>query len=221
MANDKNKNRETITSSDVASVSAGQVAGSAPLATTQRKVRQILEDQVKNNAALAAYEVTDFDKAILDAIADWDEEQVGFPPYWKPEAVGRIIMGKVLARDDDGLFPRYILQAVLPVKCQKGSAQSNTVQEVIVQPGQLFTMSQYAGLPLERFFDIIVGIRVTGERMLPPTEESDGKPRDLWEWTVLVAPQDKEKLNARRAEETQRLMAARTKNAEESAAEAS
>lgn len=216
--NDKNKTRETISSSDVASVNVGTTA---PLATTPRKGRAILDEQAKNNAALAAYEVTDFDKAILEAIADWEEEQVGFPPYWKPEEVGRLIMGKVLMKDEDGMFPRYVLQAILPVKCQKGSAQSNTVQEVVVQPGQFFTMSVYAGLPLDRFFDVGVVIRVTGERMLPATEESDGKPRDLWEWTVLVHPNDKAKLDARRVEETQRLMQARTVNAPATEAEAS
>lgn len=166
---------------------------------------------------VSAEVITDFDKAILDAIKGWADEQIGFPPYWNPlgnfktkeEAIGRKLLFKPVALDErDPDFPRYICQATrVAIMCQSGP--SADAKPVLVKPGENFTLSPYAALPLDRYFDIEVYIEVTGTRKLAGNEESNNRPRDLWEWKLQVSPQDQKMLNGRRAEETKRLMEAR------------
>lgn len=161
--------------------------------------------------------ITDFDKALLDAIKDWADEQIGFPPYWNPmgslktreEAIGRKLLFKPVALDErDPEFPRYICQASrVPIMCQSGPADD--AKPVLVKVGENFTLSPYAALPLDRYFDIEVYIEITGTRKLVGNEASNNRPRDLWEWKLKVSPQDQKMLNARRADETKRLMEAR------------
>lgn len=154
-------------------------------------------------------EITDFDKALLDAVKGWEAEQIGFPPYWNPKEIGNKLLARpVLLDTRDESFHRYVMVATqVPIRCQRGPADG--AQEVIVKPGEMFTMSPYAALPLDAYFDIEVFIEVSGKRKLPGNAESDNKPRDLWEFTLKVSPNDRKLLNSRRAEETKRLQEAR------------
>lgn len=156
----------------------------------------------------------EYEKAINEAVTGWEEEQVGFPPYWNPSHVGNALIAKVIMRDErDPSFVRYILQAVkFPLVCKKGPSED--AEQVIVQPGEFFTMSAYAALPLERFFDLEVVVKVANKRKLPGNEASDGVKRDLWEFKVLVSPESKKILANRREDEHKRLLAARTKQEE-------
>lgn len=165
------------------------------------------EDVEKVNAA--QFSMTDFDKAIQEAVADFKEEQIGFPPYWSPDEIGdKILCKPILFDNKDENFPRYVMICTrVPLKCFRGPADNQ--QEVVVKPGEMFTMSPYAALPLDRYYDIEVYIQTTGRRKLPGNEASEGKPRDLWEWKLMVSKDDQKLLNARRADETKRLQQAR------------
>ena len=162
-----------------------------------------------DTSAPTAEEVTDFDKALLDAVKGWEAEQIGFPPYWNPKVIGNKLLARpVLLDTRDENFHRYVMVATqVPIQCQRGPADG--AEAVVVKPGEMFTMSPYAALPLDRYFDIEVFITVTGKRKLPGNEESMNKPRDLWEFELKVSPNDRKMLNARRSEETKRLQAAR------------
>jgi hypothetical protein len=151
----------------------------------------------------------DFDSAILKEIQGWAEEQIGFPPYWTPGQIGRKFLATPVALDTrDENFHRFILKVTrAPIECQTGP--SADAKKQVVKPGEMFTMSPYAALPLERYFDIEVYVEVVGQRQLPATEESKGRPRDLWEWRLLVSPESQKLLNARREDEQRKLMAER------------
>lgn len=158
----------------------------------------------------------DYNKQILEAVKGWEEEVVGFPPYWTPE-LGKMLLGRLLLADlRDPNFGRYVMQATqVPVQCQRGPADD--AEPVIVQPGEFFTMSVYGGLPvdsMENFFDLELCLTPFNKRRLPPNEASQGKPRDFWDFKVIVAPESKKILTARKKEQGDRLIATRKRQAE-------
>jgi hypothetical protein len=159
----------------------------------------------------------DFEKALLEAeqamlesVKGWSRQQVGFPPYWSPQREGQPFFGRVVAldtRQED--FYRYVIQATkFPMYCRLGPADD--AEKILVQPGDFFTVSNYASLPLEDFFDIEVIAIATKKRKLPGNEASKGVKRDLWMWDVRVES-DKEKkiIEQRRSDKAKELMAAR------------
>lgn len=159
----------------------------------------------------------DFEKALLEAeqamlesVKGWSRQQVGFPPYWSPQREGQPFFGRVVAldtRQED--FYRYVIQATkFPMFCRLGPADD--AEKILVQPGDFFTVSNYASLPLEDFFDIEVIAIATKKRKLPGNEASKGVKRDLWMWDVRVES-DKEKkiIEQRRSDKAKELMAAR------------
>jgi hypothetical protein len=149
-----------------------------------------------------------FDDAIASRVAGWEQEQVGFPPYWKA-GMGKRLLGRIAMLDNrDPEFRRYVIEASVPMVCQRGPAHD--AEPVSVAPGEFFTMSAYAALPLDTFFGIEVLLEVISERKLPGNEMSKGVPRDIFDWKVLVSPADKKMLRARRQEETAALQIART-----------
>lgn len=163
----------------------------------------------KNPSKSTAPEMSEFEAQILAQLGDWEKVETGFPPYWKPE-VGKIIVAKVCAVDArQENFVRYIMQATkLAVPCARGPVDG--AEEVTVQPGEFFTMGEYASLDLTRFFDMEIFIKVTGTRKLAPNEQSHGVPRKLFDFDVRCSPEDKKRLNAMRAEEMKLLSARRT-----------
>jgi hypothetical protein len=148
----------------------------------------------------------------LEGFDNWEEEQVGFPPYWNPE-LGVRISAKVIALDvRDELFHRWTLQATRKsIQCAIGPAED--AEPVTVKPGELFTCSAYAGLPLDLFVGLEVLIYVSDKRKLPGNEASKGVKRDLWVFKLLVAPESKKLLEERKAAKVaKQLEAAKTGN---------
>lgn len=158
----------------------------------------------KFNEILLAY-----NKEILDAVKDWEREQTGFPPYWKPKAAGDLFLGKPILKDErDPNFPRFVVQATqFPIVCQQGPADGADI--VIVRPGDYFTCSVWAALPLEDFIDIESCVMAEHSRKLPPNEQSDGRPRNLWTWNVKVTKESRLLVRERRQETANALKASR------------
>lgn len=128
------------------------------------------------------------------------EEQVTFPPYWKPD-VAKGWRGIVIARDErDVKFPRYIIESMVTIDCRTGKVTDGEI--VTVTPGMNFSISAYKALPLDRYFGLEVAVICKELRSgLPPTEESDGMPRDMWVWQMFVSPEVKALLTSRRKED--------------------
>jgi hypothetical protein len=130
----------------------------------------------------------------------WEEESLGFPPYWNPE-VGKSFRGVVMNRDErDPEFIRYVLLATAPVTCATGPADESDV--VHVAPGGKFTVSAYASLRLDELAGLEVFVKCIGKR-----EIKNGK-QELWQWQVFLSPEAKKQLAARRAEQAKELPAA-------------
>lgn len=131
--------------------------------------------------------------------AGYVEEQISFPPYWKPE-LGMGWRGTVLYRDErDPTFHRYIIESSIAMDCRSGPVDDGVI--ITIEPGMNFSIGCYAALPLERFFGLEVAVIAVGSRKLPPNEASEGKPRDLWEFRTLVSPDVKQLLASRRKED--------------------
>jgi hypothetical protein len=150
-----------------------------------------------------------YNKSILDSVKDWEREQTGFPPYWKPKHIGDLFFGKPILKDErDPAFPRYVVQATkFPVVCQQGPADDADM--LIVRPGDYFTCSVWAALPLDDFFDIEVCAVAENSRKLPPNEASDNRPRNLWTWNVKVTKESRKLIQTRRAEAAKLLRESR------------
>jgi hypothetical protein len=106
-----------------------------------------------------------------DMDTDWaipagEEDQVGFPPYWQPSDKNKKLAAEVIGRDDEGRFVRYVLRATKPLKGCQGNKENKT--EVPIKPGEYFTMSEYAGLPLEKYIGVgEIVCFIKGERDTP------------------------------------------------------
>lgn len=153
--------------------------------------------------------MTEFEKIIAQQLQTWERVETGFAPYYKPE-VGAGFFAKVCVLDArDPNFIRYVLQCTrMELKCARGPVDG--AEEVIVKPGEFFTLGEYASLPLQEFFDIEVAVLCTDQRKLAGNEGSNGKPRKMFEFTVTCSPEDNKKLKARKADEMKLFMARRT-----------
>jgi hypothetical protein len=151
----------------------------------------------------------DAEKAMLESVKGWAREQVGFPPYWAPLREDAMFFGRIVALDTrQDNFHRYVVQATkFPMFCRLGPADD--AEKIMVPTGDFFTVSSYAGLPLDDFFDIEVCVRATKKRKLPGNEASEGVKRDLWMWEVKVEPKDQEMIRGRRLEKAKELQKAR------------
>lgn len=159
-------------------------------------------------------------------------QQIGFAPYWTPYVVcsecgdrlaekqpscpkhptapllGSKAIGVLLNRDPrDPNFVRWVFQAKTRLICHRGPQEDD--ETVIVQPGEFFSMSEYAGLrdALPLYLGCTVLIKVLHKRELPPSPTSGGKPRTFWEFSLGVDETVAKLMNDRRlalAEEAQR-----------------
>lgn len=163
---------------------------------TTRSVNTQLEANLQDNPAYQA----DLDATLAALVPEgWVQDQVSFPPYWKPD-LAKGFRGTVIARDErDGSFPRYIIESSLTVDCQQGPVNDGVI--VTVEPGMNFSIGAYAALPLEKYFGLEITAIVVGARKLPGNEASVMIPRDLWEWKVMVSPETSKLLKSRRAED--------------------
>lgn len=197
MANPQNQTRggerQTIGSKDVASVNAEDILNGPP--------------EGMMNAGSAP--------------DGWEQEQIGFPPYWNPRmtmvdptkpragmvpGTGNSFLGTVVNRDErDPNFTRYVVQASRAIRCQNGP--SDDAEEVIVQKGEFFTLSTYASLPLDDYFGMEVYVQPIGKRKIKDDPET-GEPRDLWRFSLMVSPESKKLLKNRREEHTRLLLKA-------------
>ncbi len=130
--------------------------------------------------------------------AGFEEEQIGFPPYWTP-VEGRKLRVKVIALDArDPEFVRWTVQATHNVACQSGP--SDEAEPRLVKSGEFFSMSMYAGLPLQRY--------VGEEIIISCKEERDiGGGKSFWVWSLRCTPEAHARVNAR-LDEQRALMAA-------------
>jgi hypothetical protein len=168
-------------------------------------------DTTENPAVQGA--MTEYEALILKAIQGWEEDSVGFAPYYKVDGVGSCFFGKICTVDArDPEFIRYVVQCeVAPIKCQRGPVEGG--EEVMVQPGEFFTVSAYAGLPAERYFDMSVFCKVKNVRKLPSNAGTGGNRKttsDFYEWSVTLSPENRKIVNGRRTEELKMLMDRRT-----------
>lgn len=147
--------------------------------------KKLIEKQIEEADVLEAAQA-DFNAAMGD---DWVEQSVGLPPYWTPgeQPVGRWFKGIPMMLDNkDPNFIRYHIQASLATKCFTGPVAE--AQEVICQPGEIFSVSAYAGLPLDDYLGFEVGVLIQSHRQLPPTPEIKDT-RNFYTWIVKVSPE--------------------------------
>ncbi len=158
----------------------------------------------KFNEILLAY-----NKEILDSVKDWEKEQTGFPPYWKPKMEGDLFFGKPILKDErNPEFERFVVQATkFPIVCQQGPADDADI--IIVRPGDYFTVSVWSALPLEDFIDIETCVMAEKSRKLPGNDDSGGVPRKLWTWNVKVTTEARKLIRERRQETAKALTEAR------------
>lgn len=133
-------------------------------------------------------------KDFSDLQEGWEEQETfsEFPPYWNP-AEGKSFQGKVLARDETGDFPRYVIEATAVTECAKGSGDD--AEPVMVNPGERFTVSEYSSLPLHLCFGL--------EVKATSTEKSKKKTKNgyyPWQWKFALPIADKKVFNERKAE---------------------
>jgi len=146
-----------------------------------------------NIAALAVGgKLPDFDK--------WEEETVGFAPYWNPEE-GKWFYARIVERDDrDPEFVRYLFQAGMPTPCARGAEDSETFEPVMINTGEYFTISVY--FSLQGLFDLYLEtghrpyIKVISVKKVPTKKTG----RNVWLWKVLSDPKDKRIMNQKRLE---------------------
>lgn len=152
---------------------------------------------------------------VVTQTKDWEEEQISFPPFWKPEwnpdtKSGNAFFGMPVEFDDrDPDFPRYVMQTESVITCEKGDKANREV--VQVQKGEFFTLSAYAALPLDRFIGMRVLVEVVGQRDV-------GQPQPMYVFKLKVSPADKAQLaEHRKARAAQAMQAFRESRAIRSA----
>src|ERR1051325_10393128 len=122
--------------------------------------------------------------------AGWVDEQTGFPPYWSP-VEGASFRGTVMARDNrDPDFHRYVIRSSTAIECAQGPADE--AEPVQVAPGELFSLSTYAALPLDDYMGFEVFVTAKNKRKI------QGGKQDLWVFKLMVSPDTKAKVLALR-----------------------
>jgi len=142
------------------------------------------------------------DPDALPDFANFEEEQLAFPPYWEA-GEGKWFYGMVVALDDrDPQFQRYVLQAEMPVTCAQGKkkGRDGDYHEVQVGKDEFFTLSCYGGLPLDRYIGYRVLVKCTGTRDV-------GQPQPMYTFSLKVSPEDKKLLMVERKQNAAVAMA--------------
>lgn len=133
----------------------------------------------------------------LPDFSGWEERQVGFAPYWEPEA-GQKFFGQVIDFDDrDEKFHRYLCVAGGPLDCFTGSEEQGTKTAKRVNKGDTFTISVYAQLKEE--FELYLSAPFPVPVLVEAKEKIKGGKGHVWLYTVKVAPETNEKLRAFKA----------------------
>jgi hypothetical protein len=136
----------------------------------------------------------------------WEEEQVGFAPYWTPEK-GKTFLARVENFDmRDPKFQRFICENKgKAMTCHTGPQDDQ--KEVTVKKGERFSLSAYAGLPLLDYMGCEVFVEVVGKRKIA------GQPNPMWVFTIRVSPETKRMLAERRRRDARSALALRNNSA--------
>lgn len=122
----------------------------------------------------------------------WQEQPIGFVPYWEPK-VGDSIYCMPLALDARQMgFHRFVCEAKETIPCFIGS--TDTQKAVNVAEGEAFSISRFASLPLADYIGLPILIRVDKKEKMPPM---NGEPRSRWVFSILVSADVKRKMAAR------------------------
>jgi hypothetical protein len=123
--------------------------------------------------------------------AGWEEEVIGFPPYWEA-APGKAFQGIVLGEDlRDPDFPRFLIRATAELDCASGPKEAQ--EHIRVMKGGLFNVGQYASLAptLRDYAGLEVYVVATGKRDLDNV-------KTLWTFRMLTSPENKKFVDRRR-----------------------
>ncbi len=171
----------------------------------------------KNNAVKDANVVES--ELPANPFANWEEEQLGFPPYIKAE-VGKGFYGRIITADTrDPDFVRFIVQylgmpsdfdnlgkckldTTKPLMAKRGPKED--AEEVKVQVGEFFTVSNYVGLPLENYFGIEAMVDCTKTR---PTNQ----PNDMYVFRIQLSPENKKLVQGMRMQEMREMKVIRSR----------
>ena len=135
---------------------------------------------------------------VLPNFENWEEEQVGFAPYWGPAEM-KWFYGQVVDKDErDPEFVRYLIRAGVDTQCQRGPVED--AEEVLVKAGEYFTISVYYSLQGAFDFYLETGIKPWMKVTAIKTTETSKSGRTVWHWKLVVSPEDKKRLNAARAQ---------------------
>ena len=132
---------------------------------------------------------------------------IGFPPYWKPN-IAKGFRGIILARDiRNPQFQRYQVENTGPAfDCRSGPARDGVL--MTVETGQIFSISAWRALPLDKYFGLeVVVVAVGKDEGLPPNDESNGQPRDMWRWSLWTKKENQRLLASQTKEDLQFLVA--------------
>lgn len=162
------------------------------MATTEKTAPKNATNKAPNPATGANDEI-DF--------STWEEEQVGFAPYWNPEP-GKFFVGTPVARDErDPSFLRYLIKAGMDTDCKRGPVDD--AEPVLVKKGEFFSVSVYYALaePFDLMLEEIVskGIDILAKVTAIKTAKTKEK-NDVWQWKMHLPPEHKKLMTAAKEE---------------------
>jgi hypothetical protein len=146
---------------------------------------------------------------------DWEDEQIGFAPYWKPEA-GKSFAGipeSIDIRDPE--FLRIVFKALTDTECARGPVDG--AEKVLVKAGELFTVSMYHSMqePIEFILANFISkgipfpVRFHAIKEVPTKKAG----QTCWTWRMQLPPAGKKLMAAKREEAAAALMADRAERA--------
>jgi len=121
--------------------------------------------------------------------------QVGFPPYWDIEE-GQVIFCIPRRVDvSDPAFIRHVCECLSPeMQCSTGPKdRGGEATPVTIHRGDLFTVSNFATLPLEYGLKDAVPIKVTVIGKDTSGKLPNGQPRTMWRFKYTVPNEEMKK----------------------------
>lgn len=148
----------------------------------------------------------------LPDFSKWEEEQVGFAPYWSPEPEKWFLAQVVSIDKRDPEFVRYLMKASIDTACKRGPVDES--EDVIVKSGEYFTISVYYSL--QYLFDTYLEMGCTPVMRVTAVKEVKTKnSQTCWTWKVQVSPEDKKMLTKKRVEASKYMEAKKAKELNE------
>ncbi len=146
---------------------------------------------------------------------DWEDEQIGFAPYWNPEP-GKSFAGvpdHIDIRDPE--FVRVVFRAIVDIECKRGPVEG--AETVLVKEGELFTVSMYHSMqePLEFILTHFISKGINFPVRFQALKEVPTKKagQTCWTWRMQLPPDGKKLMAAKRDEAAKALMAERAERA--------